>query len=306
MTKINRGVANDEFVFDPFGLNNDGSSPASPRPPPELHRLAQSDAAPSAALPPKVIVKFRAHEEVSSLASSSPGEEGASSVHVEGKLAAQVTSSDATRNVPFCLAAANSTDDDIKFVPNGNYSVKSSSQLPKHAMSLFQIPKTEYGAATIGSYSLTETVQHMPLLVERKISSHSNMVRVAVQIRSKLSNLGDLKDITIAVSLPDRVNGETIEVLKGSGVYDDLKRTIKWSKNELVKGESFMVSAETKLFPTSTNDEGDDLRFPVLLRCSSNEDQISTVEFRAVETAAHPSSVSYSCSSSFRLLHRLP
>mmetsp|Transcript_22584 Transcript_22584/g.33354 ORF Transcript_22584/g.33354 Transcript_22584/m.33354 type:complete len:307 (+) Transcript_22584:58-978(+) len=306
MTKINRGVANNEFVFDPFGLNNEVSSPASPRPPQELQRLTQSDAALSAALPPKVIVKFRAHEEVSSLASNSPGEEGASSVHIEGKLAAQVTSSDAMRNVPFCLVAANSTNEDIKFVPNDNYAVKSSSQLPNHAMSLFQIPKTEYGAVTIGSYSLTETVQHMPLLVERKVSAHSNMVRVAVQIRSKLSNLGDLKDITIAVSLPDRVNGETVEVLKGSGIYDDLKRTIKWSKSALVKGESFMVSAEAKLFPTSTNDEGEDLKFPVLLRCISSEDQISTVDFGAIETAAHPSSVSHSCSSSFRLLHRLP
>lgn len=132
------------------------------------------------------------------------------------------------------------------------------------------------------------------------------MVRIAVQVRSKLSNLGDLQDFTIAVSVPDRVNGDTVEVLKGSGVYDDLKRTVKWSKNELVKGESFMVSAEAKLFPTSTNDEGDDLRFPVLLRCISSEDQISTVDFRAIETAAHPSSVTYSCSSSFRLLHRLP
>jgi len=318
MSEANRELQKNDFVFDPFGLNDDLSSVASPQPPPQVNRLTRSNekkstngaisvvSTSSMTLPPRLVVKFRAHEEVSSVASSEEGEGGSSHVQIEGKISAQVTSSDARKNVPFCLIATNLAEDNIRFLPNEKYVVDTTRSLPKHAMSLIHIPKNEYAAVTIGSYSLIEAVQHMPLLVERKVTVHSSTVRVAVQVRSKLTNRGDLKDFTIAVAVPDRINGDTVEVIRGSGIYDDLKRTIKWSVNDLLKGESFMVSAQAQLFPTSTNEEGDQLKFPVLLRCSSNDDQISTVEFRAVETEEYPSSVSFSRSFSFRLLNRLP
>ena len=131
-------------------------------------------------------------------------------------------------------------------------------------------------------------------------------VRVALQVRSKLSNNGDLSDFTIAIAIPERVNAETIEVTRGEGVFDDLKRTIKWSVPFLPKGESFMVSALAQLWSPVTNEDQMLLKFPVLLRCSSNFDQISNVELKAEEADGYPSSVLYSQNFSFRLLHRLP
>lgn len=101
-------------VFDPFGLGDtsmnamdsylqddekapdapadDGSSTRSPKPPPQLTRLAavkKKDSPPrsrriSSPLPPKVVVKLGMHEEVSSMAKGGPGDDGASEVSVEG------------------------------------------------------------------------------------------------------------------------------------------------------------------------------------------------------------------------------
>jgi hypothetical protein len=94
----------DEFVFDPFGLysapgaQEDTSSTASPHPPPQVNRLTRSseqqppglddstEATKSVALPARLVVKFVCHEEVSSVADTGPENEGASEVHIEGKL----------------------------------------------------------------------------------------------------------------------------------------------------------------------------------------------------------------------------
>lgn len=135
---------------------------------------------------------------------------------------------------------------------------------------------------------------------------YSTTCRVAVQVRSKLSNKGDLGDFTIAVAMPEHVDGDTVEVLRGDGTYDELKRTIRWNMKELPRGESFMVSAQAQLWSPLSDDEQERVRFPVLARCSSTKDQISSVDFRATEAEDHPASVTYYGTKSFRLLHRLP
>lgn len=99
-------------VFDPFGLGDtsmnamdvylqdgeapapdDGSSTRSPKPPPQLTRLAavkkkdsptRSQQRISSPLPPKIVVKLGMHEEVSSMAKGGPEDDGTSEVSVEG------------------------------------------------------------------------------------------------------------------------------------------------------------------------------------------------------------------------------
>ena len=96
-------------IFDPFGLGNtsmnamdsflgdnsadgdDGSSTRSPKPPPQLTRLAAVNKKDSphkkrisSPLPPRIVVKLGMHEEVSSMAKGGPNDDGASEVTVEG------------------------------------------------------------------------------------------------------------------------------------------------------------------------------------------------------------------------------
>jgi hypothetical protein len=163
-----------------------------------------------------------------------------------------------------------------------------------------KIPKHEIGLVPILKYTLNNEVQHMPLLLERKVTMSGLMCRVAVQVRSKLTNNGNLQNFSIAVAVPECVNGASIEIVRGEGEYDELKRMIMWKLDELQKGESFMVSAQAKLWESTT-----EIQFPVLLRCSSVTDQISGVEFKVTAVSGYPSSITSSATHSFRLLHRL-
>lgn len=111
-TKSDPTTAAQSFeIFDPFGLgdtsftamesyledgdkqaDDEGSSTRSPKPPPQLTRLAavkKKDSPPkskriSSPLPPRIVVKLGMHEEVSSMAKGGPDDEGASEVSVEG------------------------------------------------------------------------------------------------------------------------------------------------------------------------------------------------------------------------------
>lgn len=90
-------------------------------------------------------------------------------------------------------------------------------------------------------------------------------MRIAVQVRSRLDNLGDMKDLTILVAVPEKINGSTIDITRGTGAWDDVKRTIKWKVPHLIKGESTLVIAEAELWNMPTVDD-DETPFPVLFR----------------------------------------
>lgn len=125
---------------------------------------------------------------------------------------------------------------------------------------------------------------------------------MAVQVRSKLTNLYDLTDLSITLALANCVISEEVEVNVGEGTYEQMKRVITWKLGALQKGDSFMVSVRCLV---SEGAEDNELKFPVILRCSSL-DQISTGEFKAVEATGYPASLSTEViSRTFRLIHRL-
>ena len=68
-----------------------------------------------------------------------------------------------------------------------------------------------------------------------------------------------------------------------------------------------MMSAKCELDDTAENSEAvenENLEFPVMLRCSSN-DQISGIKFEAVPASGYPANVSSSVvAKSFRIIHR--
>ena len=267
----------------------------SPPSPPPVSRVSRTSSK-GIALPPKITIKLSIAEEVSSTAN--PESEGASNVIIEGSIHAQVQCSDAMKNAPFYLSpeSLQSNEGTIILHQNHDFFVKDDTT-GEHVV---KIPKHEIGLVPILKYTLNNEIQHMPLLLERKVTISGLMCRIAVQVRSKLTNNGNLHNFSIAVAVPECVNGASIEIVRGEGEYDELKRTIIWKLDELQKGESFMVSAQAKLWESTT-----DIQFPVLLRCSSITDQISGVEFKVTAASGYPSSITFTTSHSFRLLHRL-
>jgi Adaptor complexes medium subunit family len=312
---------NQDDAFDPFGLiettkvdqtgfqlasfdsidvddidpdHEDVDDRESPPSPPPVSRVSRSNSK-GIALPPKINVKLAISEDVSSTAN--PDSEGASNVSVEGSIHAQVQCSDAMKNAPFCLIpqSLQKEDNTVTFRPNHDFVTKDGIE-----ENVVIIPKHEIGLVPVLQYSVKNNIQHMPLLLERKVTVLGLMCRVAVQVRSKLSNRGNMQNFAIAVAVPECVNGSSIEIVRGQGDYDELKRTIMWRLDELQKGESFMVSAQAKLWEPAV-----DLQFPVLLRCTSVSDPISDVEFKVTAAAGYPSSITFNTTYSFRLLHRL-
>lgn len=156
--------------------------------------------------------------------------------------------------------------------------------------------------------------------MERKITRNGIRVRIAVQIRSRLDNLGDMKDMTILVAVPEKVNGDTIQLTRGgnhnsttttsnnnnNGVWDDLKRTITWKFPNLVKGQSELVVAEAELWHPPAADE-DETPFPVMFRCSSTSDSITSLDWKVAQVSGSPSHLTAAAiKRDFRILHRLP
>lgn len=318
--RANGGILNDDS-FDPFGIGELQQSPRvpdnlqpspdngvsralSPQPPPQVSRVTRSNSdrrtPVGSALPPKSMVKLTVQEEVSSTAILKKGREGASNVVVDGTIYAQVQCSDANRNAPFALIVSPLTGLQVK--PNPEFALEGSKSAdPNHHF--VEIPKKEIGYVPVAHYHYSDEIEHMPILLERKITIHETTCRIAVQVRSKLSNLGDMKLFTIAAAIPDQIDGSTISIMRGDGVWDDVKRTIMWRLPSLNRGESFMVSAQIGLWKPLEDDES--LHVPVLVRCSSPVDQVSSIDIQVKEVDGHPASTTFNKTQSFRLLHRL-
>ena len=259
---------------------------------------SKNASAPVLALPPKMLIKLTTYEEVTSVATVL--DPGTARISVEGSVYVQLHSSDARRNAPFQLVPS-SGEKSVSIKLNNKYSKRQTNQ--QNIPVTVSIPKQELGYVPVLFYSFDQRVDHMPVLLERKVTIHEDSCRIAFQVRTKLSNRGDLRDFSLAVAVPEKVDADSIEVLRGDGVYDGLKRLIKYKLASLAKGESFMVSAQAKLWKALGDDE--DIHFPVVMRCTSSEDQISEVDFSAVEAPGQPSSLTVHKAHSFRLLHRL-
>lgn len=267
----------------------------------------------SSALPPRIIVKFKLQEEVSSAAYISEEIEGSTDVQIEGTVLAQVVSSDALKNIPFFLIPSTKNDESIEFTPNKPYAKKNSDkngQESKANIYIVNVPKETLGFVNVGTYRVTQSMEHLPLLLEQKVVRSKSKIQIAVQVRSKLTNPDDLTDFSIAVFVPKQVDGKSVEIATGDGDFDPWKRCIIWEKNNLPKGQSFMISAKCLL--DKSHDDAPDgaavddgLKFPVMMRCRS-KDQISSVEVTASEANGHPASVTSSVvGQSYRMIHRL-
>ena len=298
----------DSSSLDPFGIGSLTQQPSRSTTEPASGSLisrsvssateASSAGPPVLALPPKMLIKMTTYEEVTSVATVL--DPGHAKVSVEGSVYVQLHSSDARRNAPFQLIPTKD-DESVSVRPNNKYTKRPAT--PHSSALTVSVPKHELGYVPVLYYSMEQMVDHMPVLLERKVTIHEDSCRIAFQVRTKLTNRGDLRDFTLAVAVPEKVDADSIEILRGDGVYDGLKRLIKYKLASLVKGESFMVSAQANLCKSLGDDE--DIHFPVVMRCTSSEDQISSVDFSAVEAPGQPSSLTVHKAHSFRLLHRL-
>ena len=173
------------------------------------------------------------------------------------------------------------------------------------------VPKPIKDNFQLATYSRSVTKKFMPLLVQSRVvrtGSHLEKCQVAVQIRTNLNNVGSLREITLIMAVPPTIVGKTIFIISGdgsTGTYDELKRVIRWSVKELKQGSSISFGVESMVTSTCLVDEMP--KFPIMLRCTSVEDTVSSMQVECKELDGnHPVALNVVRKRSFRLLHRLP
>jgi hypothetical protein len=178
------------------------------------------------------------------------------------------------------------------------------------------IPKSELAGCEILSYNMRVRTQDMPMLVQSKMVLKSTTCRVSVQIRSNLSNKGDISNLVIIVAIPTTLCGETVHVTRGKhGTWDATKRIVTWKIGTLPHGESCLVSTEAEVSSAvaSLLHEGDAMMVikkkvhcPVMVRCSSEMDQVSNIRLSVTALPDEPANIArVNQVTSYRLLHRV-
>lgn len=181
------------------------------------------------------------------------------------------------------------------------------------------IPKSKGGKACgIMGYSMNVRTQNMPILVQTKASVKAKLktCRISVQIRSNLSNMGDLSSFTIIIAIPTTLKGETVKVTRGDqGVWDANKRIVTWKIGHLSHGESYLVSAEAEVSDAvatvlqnnqfNSKVAEDKISCPCLVNCVSEVDQVSDVTMSAVALDGVPATIVQHQTQSYHLIHRV-
>lgn len=180
------------------------------------------------------------------------------------------------------------------------------------------VPKSELAGCEILSYDMNVRTQNMPMLVQSKTAVKSTTCRTSVQIRSNLSNKGDISNLVIIIAIPNTLRGETVHVTRGKqGVWDATKRIVTWKVGNLPHGESYLVSAAAEVSSAVANlmNEGlndatsvirEKVHCPVLVRCSSEVDKVSDIRLSVMPLPDVPSSIArVDHVTSYRLLHRV-
>lgn len=282
-------------------------------------------------LPPRLNVRLTLHEEVSSSAVvDTEGDGGSlSQLSIEGKVQARVESSNANENTPFALQISGPMASLANIVCNDHCTLQNDDEdgtvnTPYSrggnigtVRCKVDVPKSEVAGCEILSYSMNVRTQNMPILVQAKAAVKDGTCRISVQIRSNLSNHGDLSNFTVIVAFPTTLRGDTARVTRGeAGVIDANKRIATWKIGNLPHGESCLVSAEAEVAPSVARLIHDNpfpekkaieekIKCPVLVRCLSEVDQVSDVNLTAIGLKGVPATIVQQHFRSYQLLHRV-
>eukprot|EP00574_Skeletonema_japonicum_P010252 CAMPEP_0201728598 /NCGR_PEP_ID=MMETSP0593-20130828/16455_1 /ASSEMBLY_ACC=CAM_ASM_000672 /TAXON_ID=267983 /ORGANISM="Skeletonema japonicum, Strain CCMP2506" /LENGTH=327 /DNA_ID=CAMNT_0048220757 /DNA_START=146 /DNA_END=1129 /DNA_ORIENTATION=- len=278
------------------------------------------DKAPPVHVLPKMDVKFKLFEEVTSKAVLGMGEDGTVELFVEGKVMAQAESS-ISRIPPFSLQITSPPLNECDIVFQNFCKVQSERKIQvskqRSIKCKVDIPQQKAECEML-RYSITVETKNMPLLVQSKATLKEKNCRVGIQIRSNLSNQGDINDLSISIPIPNTMQESTVKITRGAdtGSWDECKRMVTWKIGTLAHGQSVLVSVEAEISHTMAQLLADDdlssakfnekINCPVLVRCSSSSDTLTDFALSASPWMEDPSNLSLQQDQSYRLLHRVP
>lgn len=252
---------------------------------------------------PKFIVQIYIHEEVSSTQERKGDiDDITSHVFIEGTIHIQIQPPNEVQNQTILLEIFDQLNKDNTCFRLNKKVVK------KEGGKFFvSIPKSTVGQILVASYISSFNKKGMPILIQSKVirsGINTGRFMIAVQVRSNLNNIGGMKKVILAISLPPTVKGNTLEITKERGHYDSLKRIVKWKFNELLRGDSLMVGARVDAVNEIYFDRPP--TFPILFCCQSYDDIISLTKVYAYNIEGNLAGLKINKHCSFRLVHRVP
>lgn len=145
--------------------------------------------------------------------------------------------------------------------------------------------------------------------VQSRVRIQGKFCRIALQISSNPQNPADLVRLTIIMSVPDGVRGETLQCNPPGGVWNDTKRVVLWCVSELGGGEKFQLQSifeiDDSILNGGENIVPDKLEFPVLARCQCSDALLSDVSFHVTDISdSFPAEVSLTVARQFRVSHK--
>mmetsp|Transcript_17612 Transcript_17612/g.38413 ORF Transcript_17612/g.38413 Transcript_17612/m.38413 type:complete len:1006 (+) Transcript_17612:1463-4480(+) len=161
-------------------------------------------------------------------------------------------------------------------------------------------------------YKCGNSLRPVPIRVQSRVRIQGKHARIALQISSNPQNPSDLVHLTIIMSVPEGVRGESLQCNPPGGVWNESKRVVLWCVSELGGGEKFQLQSifdiEEELLNSSESEEdlAEKLEFPVLSRCQCSGAQLSDValEVSDVGSDIFPAKVSKTVVQRFRVSHK--
>jgi hypothetical protein len=105
-------------------------------------------------------------------------------------------------------------------------------------------------------------------LLKTKLQRKSNRCRVGIRIRANPQNNYVLTDAVILMVVPLDIDGEKVTMSRKGAVWDEMKRTLTWTIQQLQPGETIDIQAQLECIEGMASSHGVSSKFPVLARCN--------------------------------------
>lgn len=174
-------------------------------------------------------------------------------------------------------------------------------------LNVVTVPRSHKEKFKVATYHRSVMKKFMPVEIDTEVVRKGNLCKIVVKVQSKrnVHTKGTLEDMVVAMAVPPTVIGKTLKIVSGDGKYDSLKRIVKWSVNKLESGETLRFEAEVTVAKGVIHEQ-ELPKFPIVLRCISKEDTVSSIEVNIEQMKNHPVSLNVVQHRSFKILHRLP
>jgi len=154
--------------------------------------------------------------------------------------------------------------------------------------------------------------------VKSRVQVSPRHYRAGFKIRANPSNACPLENMAIVVAVPPHVRGDTVRMSRRGGIWDEMKRVVCWTVENLDAGEALEVQLQFECVdqqqqggPNNGEEQlqqhGSNRRppkFPVLVRADYPTKLFSSVEFKSDYSDGMNAPVKLNVVSSGRVLHR--